>query len=500
MRVQLLYPEHTPRLVEPHTTTTDDLREDTGLEVLLDAMTGKDVVARGICAAVLLDSNTDPDDVSYRQAVLRDALAHPDAIRELYSIATDAVTQERKVYRSSLFHSVESTLDRSVQVMTMFVEHLRLVRRVTDALTPLVESPGVDRLCSTVSAQVDDEYLDVVDAHIRILQLRGGLLFSARMASSGAGTDLVVRQSLLRNRSWWRRSSLARPNFSYTLPDRDDSGFRALADFRSRGLEGVAAALEESVEHVLGFFRELRDELAFYVGCLSLWNTLKRLGVPLSFPAPTPAGHGTLRATQLIDVGLALQSRSAPIPVDVAADGARLLVITGANRGGKSTLLRALGLAQMMQQAGMFVAAQAFSCDLATVLLTHFKREEDESMRSGKLDEELRRMRRVVDAAQPGAMVLCNESFASTNEVEASQIGYDVVLGLTDAGVRVILVTHLYDLATRLQRDLDRAVFLRAARYRDDRHFSITVGDPLPTSYGEDVFAEVFGAETGRAT
>ncbi len=65
-----------------------------------------------------------------------------------------------------------------------------------------------------------------------------------------------------------------------------------------------------------------------------------------------------------------------------------LLIITGANQGGKSTFLCAVGLAQVMMQCGMFVAAESFSANVCDGIYTHYKREEDASMRSGKLDEE----------------------------------------------------------------------------------------------------------------
>jgi DNA mismatch repair ATPase MutS len=60
-------------------------------------------------------------------------------------------------------------------------------------------------------------------------------------------------------------------------------------------------------------------------------------------------------------------------------------------------------------------------------LFTHYKREEDTAMESGKFDEELSRMSTIVDELTPDAMVLFNESFAATNEREGSEIGMSAV-------------------------------------------------------------------------
>ena len=73
-------------------------------------------------------------------------------------------------------------------------------------------------------------------------------------------------------------------------------------------------------------------------------------------------------------------------------DGKSLVIITGANSGGKSTFLRSVGVAQLMMQCGMFVTAQPYQANVTCGIFTHFIRDEDTDMTSGRLDEELRRM------------------------------------------------------------------------------------------------------------
>jgi DNA mismatch repair ATPase MutS len=178
---------------------------------------------------------------------------------------------------------------------------------------------------------------------------------------------------------------------------------------------------------------------------------------------------------------------------DMRASRKPLLIVTGANQGGKSTFLRSLGLAQMMMQCGMFVSAESFSADIARGVFTHHGREEDAGMRSGKLDEELRRMSAIVDHVRPGALLLCNESFAATNEREGSEIARQVVHALLDRGVAVAYVIHFYDLAESLYEERLPALFLRPERTEDGlRTFRIIEGEPLPTSLVEDVYEHVF--------
>jgi DNA mismatch repair ATPase MutS len=146
-------------------------------------------------------------------------------------------------------------------------------------------------------------------------------------------------------------------------------------------------------------------------------------------------------------------------------------------------------------QAGMFVPANSLSADVCAAVFTHYKREEDEAMTSGKLDEELHRMSEIATHIAPHCLLLCNESFASTNERERSAIGRQVVQAMVDERVKVLFVTPMFDLAHGFYRQgLSTALFLRAPRASDGhRTFKRVEGEPLPTSFGEDSYHRVFG-------
>jgi DNA mismatch repair ATPase MutS len=184
---------------------------------------------------------------------------------------------------------------------------------------------------------------------------------------------------------------------------------------------------------------------------------------------------------------------------DVRADDKKLVIITGANQGGKSTFLRSIGLAQLMMQSGMFVPADSFCANICDRLFTHYKREEDVSMKSGKFDEELSRMNEIVDHITPNSIVLFNESFAATNEREGSEIARQIVTALVEKQVKVFFVSHLYDFARGFYDEgLDSAIFLRAERQSDGtRTFKLIEGEPLDTSYGEDLYRRIFQADGG---
>ncbi len=116
-------------------------------------------------------------------------------------------------------------------------------------------------------------------------------------------------------------------------------------------------------------------------------------------------------------------------------------------------------------------------------------------MKSGKFDEELGRMSEIVDHLRPSTMILFNESFAATNEREGSEIAVQITSALLEKRIKIFFVTHLYEFAHGLfARRLENAIFLRAERQTDGaRTFRLIEGEPLQTSYGQDLYNTVFG-------
>jgi DNA mismatch repair ATPase MutS len=186
----------------------------------------------------------------------------------------------------------------------------------------------------------------------------------------------------------------------------------------------------------------------------------------------------------------------------IDATGKSLIIITGANQGGKSTFLRSIGLAQIMMQSGLFVGAEAFEGELSSATCTHYKREEDASMKSGKFDEELARMSEIADHIVPNATILFNESFAATNEREGSEIARQIVSALLEKGIRVFYVTHMFEFPRSFfASKTPDAIFLRAERAPNgNRTFKLVESEPLDTSFGEDLYRQIFAAseESGR--
>jgi DNA mismatch repair ATPase MutS len=257
----------------------------------------------------------------------------------------------------------------------------------------------------------------------------------------------------------------------------------------SRGINLVANAAAQSADHVTSFFTMLRAEVGFYMSCLNLHDRLTATEVPVSFPEPLTPLPSRFSCQDLRDASLALRADRV-VGNDVNAGGRPLVIITGANSGGKSTFLRSVGIAQLMMQCGMFVIAGSLRASVSERVFTHFIREEDRELVSGRLDEELSRMSAIADHVSRHDLILFNESFAATNEREGSEIGRQIVRALLEDEARVFFVSHQFDFADSFQRQQpDTTLFLRAPRQPDGRRtYKLTPAEPLPTSYGQDIY------------
>jgi len=472
------------------------LVQDLELDTLLRAMAGVDEFVFAVAQQALFSGfNNDLDTILYRQAVLKDCIANPQVLRGLYDSMTAVVDETRRHWWGLSSEYPGSMLYSAVDMMEMFIGVLRQLRKIAEEHGPAFRSDGFTSMFTMLRKELGEEYLAEIKGHLGELKFRKGALVSAQLGDVNEGTNYVLRKPQGKEPSWLERIlGKSPPGYLFRLDPRDEAGGKILTNMRNRGIVRVARALSQSADHVLSFFKMLRTELAFYIGALNLHAHLVSRAMPIVFPTPRSAGERRQEFRAMYDICLVLTMNRAVVANTISTNRKNLVIITGANQGGKSTFLRSVGLAQIMMQCGLFVGAEAFESEICPALFTHYKREEDSSMKSGKFDEELSRMSEIADHVIPNSMLLFNESFAATNEREGSDIAGQIVRALLEKGTKVFFVTHLYEFGSHYYDGRSNgALFLRAERKQDGtRTFKLVEGQPLETSYGTDLYREVF--------
>lgn len=124
-----------------------------------------------------------------------------------------------------------------------------------------------------------------------------------------------------------------------------------------------------------------------------------------------------------------------------------LYILTGANRGGKTTITQAIGILYVLAQGGIYVPGEQFEYVPVDNIFTHFPADEDKTVDLGRLGEECTRFKEIYSACTQNSLLLLNESFSTTSFEEGYYIAKDMVKAILTKNVRTIYNTHMHKLA-----------------------------------------------------
>jgi DNA mismatch repair ATPase MutS len=378
---------------------------------------------------------------------------------------------------------------------------LHRLKKLADESAGEFQSEGFAAFFAMVRNELNDEYFSSFQSRLQELEFRNGVPISAELGEGNKSERLILNKPSTGKKSIWKRlfgnRSKGDSAFTLMISSGDIYGRQAMSELEDKVLNLASNATAQSTDHIFSFFRMLRTELGFYLSCLNLYEKLTEFGEPTAFPVPSASTERKHSFKGLYDVCLCLTMNRKIVGNEVNADAKDLVIVTGANQGGKSAFLRSIGLSQLMMQCGMFVPAESYSANLCTGLFTHYAREEDSDMKSGKLEEELSWMSDIVEQLRQNSIVLFNETFAATNEREGSELARQIVDALLDRKVKVLFVTHFYELSNGFyNRQLKNSIFLRAQTQPDGgRTYKELEDKPLLTSYGNDLYDQIFESE-----
>ena len=260
----------------------------------------------------------------------------------------------------------------------------------------------------------------------------------------------------------------------------------------------VQAYVLENTDFLLG----LMPEIEFLVKGTEFMRRILDANCKLSVPEIVEGDEPCFVATELYNPCVALKVDDEIVTNDIAfnRENAMIYVLTGPNRGGKSVITCAIGLAQALAQLGMLVPAESIKLSIADGIFTHFPTGADDTIDKGRLGEECARLVEIFDAITDKSLVLLDESLSSTGSFEASYIAAEVLAGLAQIGCRTLFSTHLHELANEIDAINERSRetggvmidTLVAGIEEGKRSFKIVRAKPDGKSYARDI-AEKYG-------
>ncbi len=250
---------------------------------------------------------------------------------------------------------------------------------------------------------------------------------------------------------------------------------RQPVDWRGKGqtvadvqalLEAVAAPLERALVRYrmlnVQALASLEDELVLLLGAARLGRRWRAQGLPCCIAeveGDVGAGPDLPGETHLEGAFHPVLLAALPHPSDLvcndvtfggaAGERGRVWVLTGPNRGGKTSYLRAAGVAQVLGQCGLPEPARRARLCVVDHIFTHFPVAEMGRAGQGRLDEEAARMARIFESCTPRSLVLLNEVLAGTSAPEGMALAADVLSGFRAVGCSVLYATHLHELSAQ---------------------------------------------------
>jgi len=507
--ISLLYPEG--KRTESDVRIPEEVCRQLGLANILSLHT-----------ASLSDFFTgDPEVIAYRQGTFSDLARLPalsDTLEALLPTLTD-IEELRRLDRDRGENAGESYL----YAITEIELYVSCIDTLAGGLLPVSEqlrSPAFRQLAAYVRELTEGAYyrdlnrkLRDLSAHVHeVRSVTIGVNLDAQYRPTEAGVLSVNSDPVKGGTALDRILRLSfRPDAATCIAPLTPMGGRssdtrrealvgafrdALEDVFRSSVRGWRSIIAGYVLENTDFILRLLPEIEFVTRAAALLRRLREKGLPVTAPTILPAADKAFDVRGLYNPDVALRTEGAIVPNDLTFDDAgRIFVLTGPNRGGKSVVTCAVGIAQAMAQLGLDVPAESAVISVTDAIRVHFPEGAEDTLNKGRLGEECARMRDIFREITPDSLILLDESLSSTGAYEASYIAAEILTGFAVCGCRGIFSTHLHDLAAAVPDINARSLAeggvavdtLVAGMAGGERSFRILRAKPDGRSYARDI-------------
>ena len=518
--VSLLYPSeeseifHRNRLNLPN--VTEDVCDELGLNEIFDLKTSS-----------LTDYfTTDENVIAYRQSTIRDLLSIPELLDTLSGIhpILDDIRELRRLDNENVT-SADSYL-YSITEIELYVFCLDTLRRGFTGVKDRIESPAFRSLSDFVSELTESDYYRELNEKLEALSDRvhevksitigvnldrelrpesaGVISINSEHFKSGKLLDKILRLSF-KNDAFTCIANLA--PFGKGQSDNKQEALigafnGAIEDVFRSSVKGWRSIVADYVMDNTDFLLKLLPEIEFVSRAAELLTRLStHPGCSICYPELAPMADKRFESVGLYNPRVALAIDDEIVTNDLSFDDeARIYVLTGPNRGGKSVITVALGAAQAMCQLGLPVPAETCVISPVSGIFTHFPEGADDTIDKGRLGEECARLKEIFDSADENTLILLDESLSSTGAYEASYIASEILSAFAVMRCRGIFSTHLHELAASVPDINERSMkqggirldTLVAGIEEGQRSFKIYRAKPDGKSYARDI-ADKYG-------
>ncbi|MBE7058836.1 MAG: hypothetical protein E7387_07030 [Ruminococcaceae bacterium] len=460
----------------------DLLERDINLDMIINGMDIRNENSRYVKMR-LMDMSLDDKIIKYRQDILKDFMEYKDIEQGFDSALLPMITRLQEMKKSNISHNDNS------RKTAWRIEMLKIYVQCVDALHDLIcdenkkfKSEGMCKFRTMINDIYDtDGYRDlktILPDLYQKLQTMKSVVIGINLDNELRPTEAVLLS--LEEKPFKQKGLVA----SILGLQKNDENYYGIGSFYSilkdnkansldigimRDLESVMKDTFKHLAEVLTRFEwieteflfELLPEVYYYIGGIRLADKLKNAGLPVCFPTPASKEERIFRVNDMYDASFALRIMS-DIGLDhlenivvcndaeMSDDAGRIFILTGANQGGKTTFTRAIGICQLLFQAGFPIPGTGGTISPVDNIYTHFPELEKNSISEGRLGEECIRLETVLPRLSKYSMILMNESLSSTSHQECLFIAEEIMRYLRKIGARCVFATHIHELAENI--------------------------------------------------
>lgn len=467
----------------------------------------------------------DPEVILYRQDTFEDMLATPELSHILLKMIPllNDITELRRMGSDSAA-STEAYL-YSITEVELYTSLLDMLRDNLIPLAPRFKSPAFRRFAERINTLTGSDYYKNLNTQLKELTSRVreiksvtiGVNFDSQLRADKAGVLSINNEYFKSGELLDKMLRLDFKNDEMTCiaplvpfkKGQSDNQQNALANAFNGAINDVfrqsIRSWKKVIQHYVlentDFLIRLMPEIEFVTKATELLLKLKNKGCPLCHPVIKPVSEKAFDAKGLCNPIVSIKLDAPVVPNDFSFDkDGMIYVLTGPNRGGKSVITCAVGIAFVMAQLGLPVCADSCVISPCDEIFTHFPTGSEDTIDKGRLGEECSRLSTIFEEVTENSLVLLDESLSSTGSFEGAYIASEVLQGFSMVKCRGIFSTHLHDLASSvdsinascLPKGGVRIDNLVAAIEKGSRSFKILREKPDGKSYARDI-ADKYG-------
>lgn len=452
--MNLLYPKGKEHIVK----LPEDTCQDIAFLELLDMVAVLDV-EKELVKKVLSTLPGDEETICYRQEILKDFLANEDFCIQLKDTlkSLDVLRAYKENNRFRL--NDKSSIWQLIDYMQEMDAYIQIVEELNILFTKYeMSSSGMKEIASLLKSVIDMDRIEELKKVVTGLKAEVAYIKSITVGINLTPELQPQEIMILEYNNAPHASRLIKTHTGLTIAmgrrikyKKDDPFMPLLCKEMENKLSKAVQKYKKELKNYVNFegyfLLDICDDLKYYLLMAQFGRKLQQAGHTICFPN-IKKDSKSVSIKGLYNIRLTEKELECIVKNDfVFSEQEKIFILTGPNRGGKTILTQAVGIAAIFAAQGMFVAADSYEGFAFHNVLTHFPADENETLDMGRLGEEAVRIQRIVKQADNRTLALFNETYSSTSALDGLYLAKDLVHILKHNGVPTIYNTHLHELA-----------------------------------------------------